>query len=131
ISVTIAAGAIVFEALMGVPFWTGAAIVVIATGVYTMWGGLRAVLYTDMIQMFVLIGGALAVTLLGLNAVGGWSGLKAALPAEAFSVWRPVSHPDYPWTGVLLGAPILAIWYWCTDQFIVQRTLSARDATQA
>jgi SSS family solute:Na+ symporter len=131
ISVTIAAGAIVFEVLMGVPFWTGAVIVVVTTGAYTMWGGLRAVLYTDMIQMFVLIGGAVAVTVIGLGAVGGWSGLTAALPAESFSVWRPSSHPDYPWTGVLFGAPILAIWYWCTDQFIVQRVLSAKNVTEA
>ncbi len=131
ISVTIAAGAIVFETLMGVPFWTGAVIVVVATGVYTLWGGLRAVLYTDLVQLFVLVGGALAVTLIGLNAVGGWSGLTAALPAETFTVWRPISHPDYPWTGILFGAPILAIWYWCTDQFIVQRTLSARSVADA
>src|SRR5918993_5394386 len=72
ISVTIAAGGIVFEALMGVNFWTGAVIVVIATGIYTIFGGLRAVLYTDLLQMFVLIGGAVTVTILGLSAVGGW-----------------------------------------------------------
>jgi SSS family solute:Na+ symporter len=131
ISVTIAAGAIVFEALMGIDFWTGAVIVVLATGVYTVVGGMRAVLVSDMLQMFVMIGGAIVVTVVGLNAVGGWSELRAAAPPEFFSLWRAPSHPDYPWTGILFGAPILAIWYWCTDQYIVQRTLSAKSISEA
>ena len=131
ISVTIAAGGIVFESLMGIDFWTGALIVVIATGIYTIFGGLRAVLYTDLLQMFVLIGGSIAVTLVGLSAVGGWSGLTASVGPEFMSVWRPASHPDFPWTGILFGAPILGVWYWCTDQFIVQRVLAAKDQGEA
>lgn len=131
VSVTIAAGGIVFQALMGIDFWTGALIVVIATGIYTIWGGMRAVLYTDMAQMFVLIGGAVAVTFIGLEQVGGWSALRDAAGVEYFDLWKPASHPDYPWTGVLFGAPILGIWYWCTDQFIVQRVLSARNLQEA
>jgi len=131
ISVTIAAGGIVFESLMGIDFWTGAVIVVVVTGAYTLWGGLRAVLYTDMLQMFVLIGGAVAVTALGLAQVGGWEGLRASVEPERFSLWRAVSHPEFPWTGVLFGAPILAVWYWCTDQFIVQRVLSAKGIHEA
>ena len=131
ISVTIAAGGIVFETLMGVPFWWGAGITVAFTGIYTLVGGLRAVMYTDLVQTFVLLAGAIAVTLLGLEAVGGWDGLRASLPVEYFSVWKPADHPDYPWSGILLGAPILAVWYWCTDQFIVQRVLSARSVSEA
>jgi SSS family solute:Na+ symporter len=131
ISVTIAAGGIVFEALMGIDFWTGAVIVVIATGVYTVIGGMRAVLYSDMFQVFVMIGGAVAVTIVGLDAVGGWGELRAAVPPEFLSLWRPTSDPDFPWTGILFGAPILAVWYWCTDQFIVQRTLSAASIEEA
>jgi len=131
ISVTIAAGGIVFETLMGVPFWWGAGLTVAFTGIYTFIGGLRAVLYTDMVQTFVLVAGAVAVTVLGLEAVGGWAGLRANLPAEYFSLWKPADHPDYPWSGILLGAPVLAIWYWCTDQFIVQRVLSARTVSEA
>ncbi len=130
ISVTIFAGAVVFRAV-GVPFWTGALIVVIATGAYTVFGGLRAVLYTDLLQMFVLIGGSLAVTLVGLDAVGGWSGLTASVPVGFLDMWKPASDPDFPWTGILFGAPILGVWYWCTDQFIVQRTLSAKDVDNA
>lgn len=131
ISVTIAAGGIVFESLMGIDFWTGAVIIVIATGVYTIIGGMRAVLYSDMMQMFVMLGGAIAVTLIGLNEAGGWAELRTAAGPEFFDLWRAMDDPDFPWTGIIFGAPILAIWYWCTDQFIVQRTLSASSVANA
>lgn len=131
ISVTIAAGGIVFEALMGIDFWTGAFIVVIATGIYTVFGGLRAVLYTDMLQAFVLIGGAVAVTLIGLSQLGGWGTMVDSVGSGYMSVWKPLSDPAFPWTGILFGAPILGIWYWCTDQFIVQRVLSAGNEDAA
>jgi SSS family solute:Na+ symporter len=131
ISVTIAAGGIVFESLMGIDFWTGALVVVIATGIYTVFGGLRAVLYTDMLQMFVLVGGAVLVTVVGINEVGGWGTLHATVGPAFFDLWKPASDPDFPWTGILFGAPILGVWYWCTDQFIVQRVLSAADEDQA
>ncbi len=138
ISVTIFAGALVFEVMLGVPFWIGAAIVVLATGVYTIYGGLRAVIYTDMIQMFILVFGSLAVTYFGLSAIGGWSGVTEAISAthgaessKFFNLWRPMDDPDFPWTGVLFGAPILGVWYWCTDQFIVQRVLSAKNISEA
>jgi SSS family solute:Na+ symporter len=131
ISVTIAAGGVVFEALMGVDFWTGAIVVVLATGLYTVIGGLRAVLYTDLLQTFVLIGGAVAVTLVGLDALGGWDAMVASAAPGFLDMWRPMTDPDFPWTGIAFGAPILGIWYWCTDQFIVQRTLAAKDETEA
>jgi len=131
ISVTIAAGGIVFEALMGIDFWTGAMIVVVATGIYTVFGGLRAVLYTDMIQMFVLIGGAVVVTLVGLDALGGWGEMVRTAGPGFLDMWKPASDPNFPWTGILFGAPILGVWYWCTDQFIVQRVLSAKDQDDA
>lgn len=131
IAVTVAAGGIVFETLMGINFWTGAVIVIVATGAYTIWGGLRAVLYTDTIQMFILLGGAIAVTVIGLQSVGGWEGLTAGTDAAAMSLWQPLNHPDFPWTGVVLGAPILGVWYWCTDQYIVQRVLSANGIVEA
>ncbi|MCF7843140.1 MAG: sodium:solute symporter, partial [Lentisphaeria bacterium] len=131
ISVTIAAGGIVFNALMGIDFWTGALIVVIATGLYTILGGLRAVLYTDMLQMFVLIGGSVAVTVVGLIKVGGWSELHASVGSDFFNLWKPMTDPDFPWTGIVFGAPILGVWYWCTDQFIVQRVLSGRNEDEA
>ncbi len=131
ISVTIAAGGIVFESLMGIDFWTGALVVVVITGIYTIIGGLRAVLYTDLLQMFVLIGGAVAVTLLGLNALGGWGAMEQNVGPAFLSLWKPMTDPDFPWTGILFGAPILGVWYWCTDQFIVQRVLAAHDQKHA
>jgi solute:Na+ symporter, SSS family len=131
ISVTIFAGGLVFEALMGIDFWTGAMVVVVATGLYTILGGLRAVLITDAMQMVVLLGGAIAVTLIGLHAVGGWNELVTAAGPEFMTLWQPVTDPNFPWTGIILGAPILGIWYWCTDQFIVQRVLAARNLSEA
>ena len=131
ISITIAAGGIVFETLMGINFWTGALIVIIATGVYTVFGGLRAVLYTDLLQMFVLIGGAITVTVIGLSQIGGWEPMYEAAGAGFFTLWKPMSDPSFPWTGIIFGAPILGVWYWCTDQFIVQRVLSASDIDNA
>lgn len=141
ISLIIFAGALVFET-MGIPFWTGAIITVLATGFYTVLGGLRAVIYTDMIQTFILLAGTGAVTYFGISQLGGWDAMMATLseaaiqpgnpPAERFfNLWRPVSDSDYPWTGMLFGAPILGVWYWCTDQFIVQRTLSAKNISNA
>ena len=127
ISVTIAAGGIVFTTLMGIEFWTGALIVVIITGIYTVLGGLRAVLYTDMVQMFILIGGAITVTVVGLIKLGGINELYNYAGSGFFSLWKPMTDPNFPWTGILFGAPILGVWYWCTDQFIVQRVLSGKD----
>ena len=131
ISVTIFAGAIVIQSLLGLDFWIGAIIVVVLTGVYTIMGGLKAVVYTDAVQMFLLIGGALLVTIFGLEEVGGWNNLSASAGDGFLSLWRSASHPEFPWTAILFGAPILGIWYWCTDQFIVQRVLAAKNQSTA
>lgn len=141
ISLIIFAGALVFETI-GVPFWTGAIITVLATGFYTVLGGLKAVIYTDMVQAFILLLGTGAVTYFGLSQLGGWNAMidilsEASLqpnnpPVDRFfNLWRPMNDTDYPWTGMLFGAPILGVWYWCTDQFIVQRVLSAKDLNNA
>ncbi|HEX9705117.1 MAG TPA: sodium:solute symporter [Gemmatimonadales bacterium] len=131
ISVTLFAGAIVIRELLGLSIWAGAAAVVVATGVYTIAGGLRAVIYTEVLQTVVLIVGSAVLVILGLDAVGGWSGLTARMPADFFSMWKPADHPSFPWTGIVFGAPILGVWYWCTDQYIVQRVLAAKDPAAA
>ncbi|HEX6940591.1 MAG TPA: sodium:solute symporter [Longimicrobiales bacterium] len=131
ISVSLFAGGLIVQQLTGVSLWKGALVMVLATGVYTVAGGLRAVIYTDTVQMFVLIAGSAALTIFGLVEVGGWDGLRQSVPPEFFSIWKPADHPEFPWTGILLGAPILGIWYWCTDQFIVQRVLAARNLKEA
>lgn len=131
ISVTLFAGGVVVRELTGLNLWTSAAIIIVLTGAYTVAGGLRAVIYTEVLQTFVLILGSLLLLVMGLVAVGGWDGLQARVPADFFSMWKPADHPDFPWTGIVFGAPILGIWYWCTDQFIVQRVLAARNIDEA
>ena len=141
ISLIIFAGALVFEVL-GIPFWTGAIITVVATGFYTVLGGLKAVIYTDMVQAFILLLGTAVVTIFGLHQLGGWDEMinTIAMASETngnppvdrfFNLWRPMDDTEYPWTGMLFGAPILGVWYWCTDQYIVQRALSAKDIGNA
>src|SRR6478672_9890619 len=130
-SVTIFAGALVFNQFLGVDFWTGAIILVIVTGVYTMLGGLHAVMYTEAIQAIVLLLGSLVLLVFGLREVGGWNGLIKAVPAEKLNMFRGMSDPDYPWLGILLASPIVGVWYWCTDQHIVQRCLAAKNEREA
>lgn len=140
VSVTVYAGAIVFQTLLpdtfGSPdnaFWVGAVSTVVLTGIYTIFGGLRAVVYTEVAQTFVLLFGSALITFFGLSALGGWDELVAsARPhAERFALWRPNSDPNFPWLGVMIASPVIGIWYWCTDQYIVQRTLAARSLKDA
>lgn len=131
ISVHLFAGAILMRSVLGWDYLTTSIILVIATGVYTISGGLKAVIYTDLFQSFVLLTGAIVLTILGLDKVGGFAGLRAALPADYFHMIKPASDPVYPWIGTIFGTTILGIWYWCTDQSIVQKTLSAKDLENA
>ncbi|HLF14677.1 MAG TPA: sodium:solute symporter [Bacteroidota bacterium] len=131
ISISLYAGGILLNVVMGWDMYTSAAVIVIATGIYTVMGGLAAVIYTDLVQMFILIAGSLTLTLIGLDRAGGWDAVVAGTPPDFWSMFKPMSDPDFPWTGIVFGAPILGIWYWCTDQYIVQRVLSARNLDQA
>jgi len=159
IAVGIFAGGVVFRALMpevnimGMDtFWIGSILLIILTGIYTIIGGLRAVVYTETLQTFVKIIGAILVTYFGLKALGGWDKLREICGTEMFNLWKPVVpagvegtwapvkeagrqawyfNDKYPWPAMLLCAPIIGLWYWCTDQYIVQRILGARDDKQA
>jgi SSS family solute:Na+ symporter len=140
VSVTVYAGAVVFQALLpdtfGSPenaFWIGAFSTVIVTGIYTIFGGMRAIMNTATPQAVIILFGSFVITAVGLSKLGGWSELvsMARENKESFSLWRPLSDPSFPWLGVLIASPIVGIWYWCTDQYIVQRVLSARDLTTA
>jgi SSS family solute:Na+ symporter len=159
IAVGIYAGGIVFRALlpeinfMGMDtFWIGSILLIILTGIYTIIGGLRAVVYTETLQTFVKIIGAIFVTYFGLAALGGWDKLKEICGSEMFNLWKPVVpngvestwapvkeagrqawyfNDKYPWPGMLLCAPIIGLWYWCTDQYIVQRILGAPNEKEA
>lgn len=159
IAVGIFAGGIVFSVLMpelnfmGLnSFWIGSVLVIIFTGAYTALGGLRAVAYTEALQTVVLIFGSILVLVYGLQAIGGWDQLvgivgedmfdlwKPLVPAGMEATWAPVLEEDrmawyfndnYPWLGMLFAAPIVGLWYWTTDQYIVQRALGAKNITEA
>ena len=140
VSVTVFAGALVFQTLLpdtfGTPdnaFMVGAVTTVVLTGVYTVFGGLRAVVYTEVAQTALLLFGSVFITIFGLSELGGWGELKSIIAerADSFALWRPLEDPDFPWLGVMIASPIIGIWYWCTDQYIVQRTLAAKSLTDA
>jgi SSS family solute:Na+ symporter len=131
VSVTVYAGAVVFQTLMGIEFWSGALLIVLVTGAYTILGGLRAVIYTDALQAMVLLIGSITITIIGLVKIGGWGNLISEIEPSHFNMFLPADHPDYPWIGMVFAPPIIGIWYWCTDQYIVQRVLSAQNETQA
>jgi SSS family solute:Na+ symporter len=133
-------------------FWVGSVLVVLLTGLYTVLGGMRAVAYTEAVQTFILIIGSLLLTVFGIRELGGWSELRAALGPDMFNLWKPIIpagvegtwapvneagrmawyfNTNYPWPGMLLCAPIIGLWYWCTDQYIVQRALTAPNEQEA
>ncbi|MEO7922263.1 MAG: sodium:solute symporter [Chitinophagaceae bacterium] len=130
-SVTIFAGALVFNAFLGVDFWTGAIILVIVTGIYTVLGGLHTVMYTEAIQAVVLLVGSAVLLFVGLDKAGGWHKMISFIPKENLNMFRPMSDPEFPWLGILLASPIVGIWYWCTDQHIVQRCLAGKNEREA
>jgi SSS family solute:Na+ symporter len=159
LAVGIFAGGVVFAVLipdvnfMGLDsFWIGSILVVVLTGVYTVLGGMRAVAYTSAIQTVILIIGSFLVTFFGLRVLGGWHVLREVAGSTMFNLWRPIVpagmeatwapvreagrmawyfNDAYPWVGMLFCAPIIGLWYWCTDQYIVQRVLSAPDERDA
>ncbi|MDR2512435.1 MAG: sodium:solute symporter [Puniceicoccales bacterium] len=140
VAVTVYAGALVFQTLLPDTFgssenafWVGALVTVVLTGIYTILGGLRAVVYTEVAQTFVLLIGSFIITWLGLRALGGWDELLSTLKPDAdkFALWRPNTDTNFPWLGVMIASPIVGIWYWCTDQYIVQRALAAKSLRDA
>ncbi len=159
IAVGIFAGGIVFSVLLpdlnflGLnSFWAGSVLVIVLTGLYTIFGGMRAVAYTEALQTIIFIIGSAMVTFFGLKALGGWSELRAIVGPEMFNLWKPLVpagiactwapvreagrmawyfNDSYPWLGMLFCAPIIGLWYWTTDQYIVQRTLGAPNETEA
>jgi solute:Na+ symporter, SSS family len=139
-------------------FWIGSIMVIVLTGLYTVVGGLRAVAYTEAVQTIVLVLGSVLVTAFGLHALGGWGALKTIAGSEMFNLWKPLVpdgvagtwapvkdlnasgevtrmawyfNDNYPWLSMLFCAPIVGLWYWCTDQYIVQRALGAPNEQQA
>ncbi len=133
-------------------FWIGAVATVVLAGLYSSIGGLSAVVYTDLVQTGIILAGTLSVTAFALYHLGhsgvafadgttansmadGWAVLKQTIKStdnvEAFGLWHSLSHKAFPWLGVVVASVTIGIWYWCTDQFIIQRTLAAKNLTNA
>ena len=139
-------------------FWIGSIAVIVLTGLYTMLGGMRAVAYNDAVQVIVLIGGSLMLTGYGLAQLGGWQELRSLCGSEMFNLWKPMVpagvtaswapvlernaagevirqawyfNSNFPWLGMAICAPVIGLWYWCTDQYIIQRALAAPNQTVA
>lgn len=146
VAVTVYAGGLVFKEVFGIEqmwgidfFWISAIGLVLLTAVYTVVGGMKSVLYTSVLQTPILLLGSIIIVVLGLRAVGGWDEMLAATSATAVNSYgdtmtnliRSNNDPDFPWLGVLIGSSVIGFWYWCTDQFIVQRVLSGKNETEA
>ena len=146
VAVTVYAGGLVFQQVFGIKelwgidfFWIAAIGLVLITALYTVIGGMKSVLYTSVLQTPILLLGSLIIVVLGLRELGGWDEMMAiarATPVNDYgdsmaNLIRSNSDANFPWLGVFLGSSIIGFWYWCTDQYIVQRVLSGKDETQA
>ncbi|MCX7798705.1 MAG: sodium/solute symporter [Melioribacter sp.] len=131
IFVTLFAGGILFNRILGWSIFSSASVIVLITGIYTLVGGYVSVVRTQVFQAFFFFMSAILFFLFGLYEVGGINSLITKLPSEYFQMFKPVDDPDFPWTGIIFGAPIIAFWYWCADNYIVQRILSAKSINDA
>lgn len=125
---TLFAGAMLLSLIFpALSLWQIIAGLSLVAGFYTVMGGLKAVIYTDAIQVTLLLLGALVVSIVAFNRIDGWHEVTAATPPEMLSLIRPMGDAGMPWPTLLLGVPLLGFYFWCTNQFMVQRVLSARD----
>ena len=129
--VSLFAAGLLFYDLFGLNIYASSILIVLITGLYSVIGGSSAVIKTQYFQGLILIIGAFILSIAGFNAVGGFEGLSSKVPPDFFNMFKSINDPDYPWTGIIFGAPIIAFWYWCTDQYIVQRLLSAKSVDHA
>ncbi len=110
-----------------IPMWQTIAVMAFVAGIYTIAGGLAAVIYTDMVQAILLIIGSIIITVVAFTKIGSWSTVTEITPPEMLSLIRPLDDPGVPWLGLLTGVPLLGFYFWCTNQFMTQRVLSAKD----
>ncbi|MAP23088.1 sodium:solute symporter [Marisediminitalea sp.] len=137
VAVTVYAGGIAFKTILGIDsiwgidfFWISALGLVIITGIYTVLGGMKAIMWTSVLQTPVLIIGSVVILVVGLDQVGGWSEVERINEANLHLI-RSASDAEFPWPGIIFGSFIIGFWYWCTDQYIVQRVLSAKGIKEA
>ena len=139
VSVTVLAGGLALNTLLGINFWVAALALVIITAIYTVIGGMESVLKTSVLQTPILLIGSIVILWLGLKELGGWNAMMDICGAQAVNdhsdsmttLMRSAQDKAFPWYGALFGSAIIGFWYWCTDQFIVQRVLSGKDQKEA
>lgn len=146
VAVTVYAGGLVFQQVFNIKelwgidfFWIAAIGLVVITALYTIFGGMKSVLYTSVLQTPILLLGSAIILWLGLKELGGWEQMMNICSQNVVNDYgdtmtqliRSNNDPDYPWLGALIGSSIIGFWYWCTDQFIVQRVLSGKDEKEA
>ena len=147
VAVTVYAGGLVFQQVFGIEelwgidfFWIAAIGLVLITAVYTIFGGMKSVLYTSVLQTPILLLGSLIILVLGMKALGSWDQMLQLCDVKPnyegatgtmIHLMRSNSDPQYPWLGALIGSAVIGFWYWCTDQYIVQRVLSGKNETEA
>ncbi|SEF70993.1 solute:Na+ symporter, SSS family [Xylanibacter ruminicola] len=147
VAVTVYAGGLVFQQVFGIEelwgidfFWIAAIGLVVITAIYTIFGGMKSVLYTSVLQTPILLLGSLIILVLGMKALGSWDQMLQLCDVKPsyegatgtmIHLMRSNSDPQYPWLGALIGSAVIGFWYWCTDQYIVQRVLSGKDEKEA
>ena len=122
------AGALVIQMVFpDIAIWQTIAVLAVVAGVYTITGGLAAVIYTDAIQAILLLVGSIVISIIAFNKIGDWDTLVSQVSPDKLSLIRPLDDAGVPWLGLLVGVPLLGFYFWCTNQFMVQRVLSAKD----
>ena len=146
VAVTVYAGGLVFQQVFGIEevwgidfFWIAAIGLVVITAIYTIVGGMKSVLYTSVLQTPILLLGSVIILVLGLKELGGWDKMMEICSAvkvneagdSMVNLIRSNDDAQYPWLGALIGSAVIGFWYWCTDQFIVQRVLSGKNEKES
>ncbi len=125
---TLYGGAIMLKLILPEwPLWQVVAVLALSAGVYTIAGGLRAVMVTETVQAVILLVASVFIAVFAFDKAGGWDAVMAAVDPAKLSLIRPLDDPGVPWLGLVLGVPLLGFYFWCTNQFMVQRVLSAKD----
>lgn len=130
LALTLYAGGILVAQVLNLPLWVAVILLLLIAVFFTIAGGLKVIAFTNVFQMGLLILVSLALTIVGIGKVGGITALFEAAPAHYWNLLRPMDDPDYPWLAILLGYPVMGIWFWCTDQSMVQSVLGAKNLKQ-
>jgi solute:Na+ symporter, SSS family len=130
LALTLFAGGILMGQIFNMPMWLAVMVLVLIAAFFTIAGGLKAVAYTNVFQMLLLIVVSLILTVVGVHKAGGLIAIYENTPSDYWNLLRPMNDPNYPWLAIVLGYPIMGVWFWCTDQSMVQSVLGAKNLRQ-